>query len=615
MEPDPVYEPKSGQINDELSSAHIPRFIRLNGLVAHSAANGNAALVAELLKLPAAPGVVGCGDGSTDNDGSSTNASDNEENDDMESRRFDASCVHPVGWLPGYNVFSLPPDFPLASLPSCQRGEIIGIDAASVATIAALNPRPGQSVLDICCAPGAKLALIAERMGLRGELAGVDVSLKRLGTACTLLRRQGVITASSGQPGWRCRLYCADGTQWADLTSDNAEGILSDKETNRAAGSIMNKSELVPVMDSLVENLFRRSWADGCRGIPPPFEPKEQVIQGTMKRILEGVTHPLEGLKSSNVDEVEKQILRMEAISTSRHLLTELCRQQQWVEDSSDESGRDGPRQKKNRKVDGWSGSSAEAAADGTIIDVPRAVAAVTAALSARLPALYDCVLVDAQCTHDGSLRHLEKAAAAAAASSSSLAEAGAAINDDGLSDASSADYSSGTGILPDASFYACTASSSSSSMPEMAASLRNLQRGLLLSGFQCLKPGGSLVYSTCSMEPAQNEEVVQWLLSTQPSAQLVRITWPWEEEEGAGFAANGCSGTSHSSGSSGGSSSNASSDTASSLLGYQAWQARHALPSTSPPCLPSAILPLTLRFAPGTSGTSGQFMAKLTKN
>ena len=38
-------------------------------------------------------------------------------------------------------------------------------------------------------------------------------------------------------------------------------------------------------------------------------------------------------------------------------------------------------------------------------------------------------------------------------------------------------------------------------------------QRGLLLSASRLLKPGGVLVYSTCTFAPEENEGVVDWLL------------------------------------------------------------------------------------------------------
>ena len=44
--------------------------------------------------------------------------------------------------------------------------------------------------------------------------------------------------------------------------------------------------------------------------------------------------------------------------------------------------------------------------------------------------------------------------------------------------------------------------------------SLCDLQRGLLLNGFRLTKKGGIVVYSTCSLSRAQNEDIVAWFLA-----------------------------------------------------------------------------------------------------
>ncbi|GIX46959.1 MAG: SAM-dependent methyltransferase [Candidatus Tectimicrobiota bacterium] len=70
-------------------------------------------------------------------------------------------------------------------------------------------------------------------------------------------------------------------------------------------------------------------------------------------------------------------------------------------------------------------------------------------------------------------------------------------------------------------------------------ADLPRLQRQLLLRGFDLLRPGGTLVYATCTYNPAENEAVVQSLLEQRP-AQLEPISLPvphspgvrqWHEE------------------------------------------------------------------------------------
>ena len=55
--------------------------------------------------------------------------------------------------------------------------------------MAALNVQRGEHVLDLCCAPGAKLAMIAGLIGQRGSATGVDISKARLNACRTLLRK------------------------------------------------------------------------------------------------------------------------------------------------------------------------------------------------------------------------------------------------------------------------------------------------------------------------------------------------------------------------------------------------------------------------------------------
>lgn len=51
------------------------------------------------------------------------------------------------------------------------------------------------------------------------------------------------------------------------------------------------------------------------------------------------------------------------------------------------------------------------------------------------------------------------------------------------------------------------------------------LQKGLIVSGFRALRPGGIIVYSTCTLAPEENEGVVDYLLKKFPEAELLPIT------------------------------------------------------------------------------------------
>ena len=88
-------------------------------------------------------------------------------------------------------------------------------------------------------------------------------------------------------------------------------------------------------------------------------------------------------------------------------------------------------------------------------------------------------------------------------------------------------------------------------------------------NGFRLLKPGGTMIYSTCSLTQAQNEQVVQWLLNCEPEAKLVPIdnTEKWIDP----------------------------------ITRKQVWQA--------------GTLPHTVRFHPLHSRTSGLFIAKIVRS
>jgi len=57
-----------------------------------------------------------------------------------------------------------------------------------------------------------------------------------------------------------------------------------------------------------------------------------------------------------------------------------------------------------------------------------------------------------------------------------------------------------------------------------MVKKMASQQKQLLASGFEALKPGGTIVYSTCTMEPEEDEGVVSWLLSKYSNAKLDEI-------------------------------------------------------------------------------------------
>lgn len=53
---------------------------------------------------------------------------------------------------------------------------------------------------------------------------------------------------------------------------------------------------------------------------------------------------------------------------------------------------------------------------------------------------------------------------------------------------------------------------------------LASLQKRIIHQAWQLLAPGGTLVYSTCTLAPEENEAVVDWLLRRQPNAAVAPI-------------------------------------------------------------------------------------------
>lgn len=54
------------------------------------------------------------------------------------------------------------------------------------------------------------------------------------------------------------------------------------------------------------------------------------------------------------------------------------------------------------------------------------------------------------------------------------------------------------------------------------------IQRQILKAAAAMLKPGGMLLYSTCTFAKAEDEDTISWLLSEEPDLKLVSLT-PWE--------------------------------------------------------------------------------------
>ena len=131
------------------------------------------------------------------------------------------------------------------------------------------------------------------------------------------------------------------------------------------------------------------------------------------------------------------------------------------------------------------------------------------------------------------------------------------------------------------------------------------------------------MVYSTCSLTTAQNEDVVRWLLEQEPTARLTRVPLGMCEACTACGRSDGLDGSAtHSSvvaadGRQARVKASAAAGTALGVAGPTS--ATGGQPHRCSECGASLVwdgglVPLTLRFNPLRSGTSGLFIARFCK-
>jgi 16S rRNA (cytosine967-C5)-methyltransferase len=111
----------------------------------------------------------------------------------LRSLREDGIAAEAFDRLP--NAVRVLDPLPVERLPFWHAGALSVQDGAAQLAVLALDPQPGERVLDACAAPGGKSAQIAERLDPdRGHLLAIDIEARRLQRVADQLDRQHLAT-------------------------------------------------------------------------------------------------------------------------------------------------------------------------------------------------------------------------------------------------------------------------------------------------------------------------------------------------------------------------------------------------------------------------------------
>jgi len=134
---------------------------------------------------------------------------------------------------------------------------------------------------------------------------------------------------------------------------------------------------------------------------------------------------------------------------------------------------------------------------------------------------MFDRVLVDAECSTDGAVRHIQ-------------CKYSQLQSEDTQGGSGNGSKVTGVDVQHSSSQLEKLTTNSKLTDVRQLEDLVKLQRKLIASGFRLLRKGGILVYSTCSLAREQNEDVVMWLMKQNPDdAEIVPVSFSYQSTDG----------------------------------------------------------------------------------
>jgi 16S rRNA (cytosine967-C5)-methyltransferase len=184
----------------------------------------------------------------------------------------------------------------VAALPGFAQGFFSVQDESAMQAVDRLNPQPGETLLDLCAAPGTKTTHIAERMRNQGTIIASDIRSERLARVAENCARLGIsivqpiliregVAASRDTSASDPAAGPFDAIL-ADVPCSNT-GVLGKRPEARWRLSESEIAELATQQSRLLESACRRLRPGGrlvystC-SIEP--EENEQIVRGLLQR-------------------------------------------------------------------------------------------------------------------------------------------------------------------------------------------------------------------------------------------------------------------------------------------------------------------------------------------
>ncbi|MDR1953058.1 MAG: 16S rRNA (cytosine(967)-C(5))-methyltransferase RsmB [Clostridiales Family XIII bacterium] len=117
----------------------------------------------------------------------------------------------------------------------CYRSGLYSVqDEASLTAVTTLDPKPGETVVDVCAAPGGKTMAIAEAMNNNGEISAIDIYKRKLYRINEQAKRLGVTIVNT---------WSWDATRTDSDLLDKADRVLVDAPCS-GLGTVRKKPEI-----------------------------------------------------------------------------------------------------------------------------------------------------------------------------------------------------------------------------------------------------------------------------------------------------------------------------------------------------------------------------------